>query len=229
MMERKILNKTKVFAVRIGDKYGQDVEDYIESKISNVTWIRDELPGVQLQWNKLRVMNMNIDEPVLVIDIDMFFMNDYIKAIDYPIQRGEFLTARSWWRDTWNEKYSLCGGFQKYYPSDCKYIYDEFMKDPEYWSQYYITRKITVGPVNGEQYFVEDQVNKKLHLSYLPDTWMSAMCDKNDKKELARLNTLYPDEYMYLDGFNEKLKIIVEWFLAILLIITAGSVLFYNA
>ena len=28
---------------------------------------------------------------------------------------------------------------------------------------------------------------------------------------------------------NDKLKIIVEWFLAILLIITAGSVLFYNA
>lgn len=202
------MNKTKVFAVRIGDKYGQDVEDYIESKISNVTWIRDELPGVKLQWNKLRVMNMNIDEPVLVIDIDMFFMNDYVKAIDYPIRRGEFLTARSWWKDTWNEKYSLCGGFQKYYPSDCKYIYDEFMRDPEYWSQYYITRKITVGPVNGEQYFVEDQVNKKLHLSYLPDTWMSAMCNKNDKKELARLNALYPDEYLYLDKFNEKLKII---------------------
>ena len=205
---KKNLNKTKVFAVRIGDKYGQDVEDYIESKISNVTWIRDELPGVKLQWNKLRVMNMNIDEPVLVIDIDMFFMNDYVKAIDYPIRRGEFLTARSWWKDTWNEKYSLCGGFQKYYPSDCKYIYDEFMRDPEYWSQYYITRKITVGPVNGEQYFVEDQVNKKLHLSYLPDTWMSAMCNKNDKKELARLNALYPDEYLYLDKFNEKLKII---------------------
>ena len=91
---KKNLNKTKVFAVRIGDKYGQDVEDYIESKISNVTWIRDELPGVKLQWNKLRVMNMNIDEPVLVIDIDMFFMNDYVKAIDYPIRRGEFLTAR---------------------------------------------------------------------------------------------------------------------------------------
>lgn len=202
------MNKTKVFAVRIGDKYGQDVEDYIESKISNVTWIRDELPGVQLQWNKLRVMNMNIDEPVLVIDIDMFFMNDYVKAIDYPIQRGEFLTARSWWKDTWNEKYSLCGGFQKYYPSDCKYIYDEFMKDPEYWSQYYITRKITVGPVNGEQYFVEDQVKKKLKLRYLPETWMSAMCDKNDKEELARLNTLYPDEYLYLEEFNKNLKII---------------------
>lgn len=202
------MNKTKVFAVRVREKYGQDVEDYINSKISNVTWIRDELPGIDLQWNKLRVMNMDIDEPVLVIDIDMFFMNDYIKAIDYPIQRGEFLTARSWWKDTWNENYSLCGGFQKYYPTDCKYIYDEFMKRPSYWQQYYIVRKITVGPVNGEQYFVEDQVKKKLNLKYLPETWMSAMCDKNDKKELARLNALYPDEYMYLDKFNEKLKII---------------------
>ena len=202
------MNKTKVFAVRVREKYGQDVEDYINSKISNVTWIRDELPGIDLQWNKLRVMNMDIDEPVLVIDIDMFFMNDYIKAIDYPIQRGEFLTARSWWKDTWNENYSLCGGFQKYYPTDCKYIYDEFMKRPSYWQQYYIVRKITVGPVNGEQYFVEDQVKKKLNLKYLPETWMSAMCDKNDKKELARLNALYPDEYMYLDEFNEKLKII---------------------
>lgn len=205
---KRILNKTKVFAVRVREKYGQDVEDYINSKISNVTWIRDELPGIDLQWNKLRVMNMDIDEPVLVIDIDMFFMNDYIKAIDYPIQRGEFLTARSWWKDTWNENYSLCGGFQKYYPTDCKYIYDEFMKRPSYWQQYYIVRKITVGPVNGEQYFVEDQVKKKLNLKYLPETWMSAMCDKNDKKELARLNALYPDEYMYLDKFNEKLKII---------------------
>lgn len=202
------MNKTKVFAVRVREKYGQDVEDYINSKISNVTWIRDELPGIDLQWNKLRVMNMDIDEPVLVIDIDMFFMNDYIKAIDYPIQRGEFLTARSWWKDTWNENYSLCGGFQKYYPTDCKYIYDEFMKRPSYWQQYYIIRKITVGPVNGEQYFVEDQVKKKLNLKFLPETWMSAMCDRNDKKELARLNALYPDEYMYLDEFNEKLKII---------------------
>ena len=54
------LNKTKVFAVRVRDKYGQEVEDYINSKISNVTWIRDELPGIDLQWNKLRVMTLHL-------------------------------------------------------------------------------------------------------------------------------------------------------------------------
>ena len=114
------MNKTKVFAVRVRDKYDQGVEDYINSKISNVTWIRDELPGVDLQWNKLRVMNMDIDEPVLVIDIDTFYINDYVKAIDYPIERGEFLTAKSWWKDTWNENYSLCGGF--FYDGISNYI-----------------------------------------------------------------------------------------------------------
>ena len=202
------MNKTKVFAVRVREKYGQDVEDYINSKISNVTWIRDELPGIDLQWNKLRVMNMDIDEPVLVIDIDMFFMNDYIEAIDYPIKRGEFLTAKSWWKDTWNEKYSLCGGFQKYYPKDCKYIYDEFMKRASYWQRYYITRQITIGPVNGEQYFVEDQVNKKLKLKYLPEKWVTTMCSKTDIEELAKINSRYPGEYVYLDGFHEDIKIV---------------------
>ena len=59
---------TKVFALRIGEKFGQDVEDYINSKIPNVTWIRDELDGVRLQWNKMRVMNMDIDEPVVVMN-----------------------------------------------------------------------------------------------------------------------------------------------------------------
>ena len=39
----------KIFAVRIGNKFGQDVEDYINSKLKNVTWIRDELDGVRLQ------------------------------------------------------------------------------------------------------------------------------------------------------------------------------------
>ena len=71
---------TKVFACRIGNKFGQDVEDYIESKLPNVTWIRDELDGVRLQWNKMRVMNMDIDEPVVVIDIDLEFINDYINS-----------------------------------------------------------------------------------------------------------------------------------------------------
>tara|TARA_Y100000361_G_C11160546_1_gene347036 strand:- start:3767 stop:4423 length:657 start_codon:yes stop_codon:yes gene_type:complete len=205
----------RIFAVRIGKKFGQDVEDYINSKLPNVTWIRDSLPGVNLQWNKMRVMNMDIDEPVVVIDIDLEFINDYMDAFEYPIERGEFLSAKSWWRDTARSdlSYSVNGGFFKYYPKDCKYIYDKFMKDKFYWQNYYIKNGTTVGPVNGEQYFVEDSVKEKLKLKFLPETWFCKSVKNPSKDWWARMNTLYPGDWLYLDGeYNKEIKIIHEMF-----------------
>ena len=205
----------RIFAVRIGKKFGQDVEDYINSKLPNVTWIRDSLPGVNLQWNKMRVMNMDIDEPVVVIDIDLEFINDYMDAFEYPIERGEFLSAKSWWRDTVRSdlSYSVNGGFFKYYPKDCKYIYDKFMKDKFYWQNYYIKNGTTVGPVNGEQYFVEDSVKEKLKLKFVPETWFCKSVKNPSKDWWARMNTLYPGEWLYLDGeYNKEIKIIHEMF-----------------
>ena len=205
----------RIFAVRIGKKFGQDVEDYINSKLPNVTWIRDSLPGVNLQWNKMRVMNMDIDEPVVVIDIDLEFINDYMDAFEYPIERGEFLSAKSWWRDTVRSdlSYSVNGGFFKYYPKDCKYIYDKFMKDNFYWQNYYIKNGTTVGPVNGEQYFVEDSVKEKLKLKFLPETWFCKSVKNPSKDWWARMNMLYPGDWLYLDGeYNKEIKIIHEMF-----------------
>ena len=205
----------RIFAVRIGKKFGQDVEDYINSKLPNVTWIRDSLPGVNLQWNKMRVMNMDIDEPVVVIDIDLEFINDYMDAFEYPIERGEFLSAKSWWRDTVRSdlSYSVNGGFFKYYPKDCKYIYDKFMKDKFYWQNYYIKNGTTVGPVNGEQYFVEASVKEKLKLKFLPETWFCKSVKNPSKDWWARMNTLYPGDWLYLDGeYNKEIKIIHEMF-----------------
>ena len=203
----------RIFAVRIGKKFGQDVEDYINSKLPNDTWIRDSLPGVNLQCNKMRVMNMDIDEPVVVIDIDLEFINDYMDAFEYPIERGEFLSAKSWWRDTVRSdlSYSVNGGFFKYYPKDCKYIYDKFMKDKFYWQNYYIKNGTTVGPVNGEQYFVEDSVKEKLKLKFLPETWFCKSVKNPSKDWWARMNTLYPGDWLYLDGeYNKEIKKIHE-------------------
>lgn len=200
---------TKVFAIRIGDKYGQDVEDYINSKIPNVTWIREEKDGFKLQWNRLHLMNSDIEGPILTIDIDMLFINDYMKAIEYPIERGEFLTAKSWWVDSDYLKSTLNGGFQKYYPEDCKYIYEEFAKNKEYWEEYYIKKGITIGPVNGEQFFIEHMVNKKLKLKYLPDNWVIKMDNNFTKNQLIKLNIDYNGEWAFLgDEFNSKIKIV---------------------
>ena len=200
----------RVYAVRTGDRYGPEYEDYINSKVPNVTWIREETIGKH-QWNKLIPMSLDIDEPVCVIDIDVSFINDYMDLFNYPIERGQFVATQSWYKDTEVEGYKLQGGFQKYYPKDCKYIYDKFVSDPEYWMEYYIKNGTTCGPVNGEQYFVEDSVKEKLDLRFVPAEWMTRWenLSYHDPEWLADANTHYPGEYLYLGGeFNPHVRLL---------------------
>jgi len=200
----------RVYAVRTGDRYGPEYEDYINSKVSNVTWIREETIGKH-QWNKLIPMSLDIDEPVCVIDIDVSFINDYMDLFNYPIERGQFVATQSWYKDTEVEGYKLQGGFQKYYPKDCRYIYDKFVSDPEYWMEYYIKNGTTSGPVNGEQYFVEDSVKEKLDLRFVPAEWMTRWenLSYHDPEWLTDANTRYPGEYLYLGGeFNPHVRLL---------------------
>lgn len=197
----------RVFAVRVGDKYGPHYEDYINSKIPNVTWIKKEVVGPR-QWNKLYPMSLDIDEPVVVIDIDMMFINDYMDAINYPINRGEFLAAKSWWRDTLNKNYSVQGGFQKYYPKDCKYIYDEFVSKPEYWMEYYPKQNITI-PGMGEQYFVEDMARQKLDIKHLPASWITRWQHQMTQRLVVDLNHHYSADWLHLgEKFHKEVKLI---------------------
>ena len=200
--------ETRVYAVRTGDKYGPEIEEYINSKIPNVSWIREEIIGAH-QWNKLVPMSLDIDEPVCVIDIDVSFINDYMDMINYPIERGQFVAAQSWWKDT-DKEYKLQGGFQKYYPKDCRYIFDKFMADREHWMEYYIKNGTTIGPVNGEQYFVEDSVKERLDLKFLPPEWITKWhrVAAYDTQWLLEANLAYPGEYLYLDGFNPQIRMI---------------------
>ena len=129
----------------------------------------------------------------------MNFINDYMDVINYPIQRGEFIAAQSWWKDT-DRGYKLQGGFQKYYPKDCRYIYDKFVSDPEYWMEYYIKNGTCDGPINGEQYFVEDSVNEKLKLKFLPATWITRWTRFGyyDKDFILEANLHYPGDWLFI-------------------------------
>jgi len=198
----------KILCVRVGDRYGPEYEEYLESKLPEheFIWIREEMPNVQLQWNKMVGMNLDTDECICVMDIDILLLNDYKKIFEYPVERGQFLSIHSWWKDTEFSRFTINGGFYKYYPKDCKYIYDKFMENPEYYQRKYIEEGYTTGPVNGEQHFVEDAVNEKLELIYLPSSWVCRFHDKHLKK----LNTMYKEEtgnpYMYLGEFHSDIK-----------------------
>jgi hypothetical protein len=199
-------------------------EQYIEKKLGSkyqVVWIREAFdPRIQLQWNKMLPMSLDIDEPVVVMDIDLLLVNDYEQLFDIEVKRGEFLAMPDWWGEKHRKLgWSINGGFYKYYPSDCRYIFDKFMKDPIYWQQYYIRNKTTIGPVNGEQYFVEQSVKEGLQLRLLPNEWFTRWCgDEMAQPDLytsweRHLTSLYQastgNNYIYLGGqFHEDIKLV---------------------
>ena len=213
----------KIFAVRIGDRYGPEYEQYLEAKLPEYefVWIREQIhPDVLMQWNKMSAMNSGIDEPVCVMDIDMLLVNNYKEIFEYPVKRGEFVAMPGWWRDTLKEGYSINGGFFKYYPTDCKYIYDMFMKDIDHWQNHYIKNGVTKGPINGEQYFVEDSVKEKLKLKLIPNSWVTRWCSHEiviggrDMKQwqiktTTKYRKLTGNDYIYLGGeFHEDIKLV---------------------
>lgn len=213
----------KIIAVRIGDRYGPEYETYLESKLPEYEfiWIREPIRSdVVLQWNKMYGMNLDIDEPVCVMDIDVLLVGEYKKVFEYPIKQGEFLAMPGWWRDTNKEKYKINGGFFKYYPKDCKYIYDEFMSNTDKWQRYYIDNGITNGPVNGEQYFVEDHVRQKLKLKLLPNAWFTRwMSSENNGMTEKQYRTwqynitkkycyLTGNDYLFMGNFHSDIKFI---------------------
>ena len=212
----------KLVTVRIGNKYGPEYETYLEKKLPDYEfiWVREPIQdNVQLQWNKMYGMNLDIDEPICVMDIDVLLINDYKKIFEFSIERGEFIAMPGWWRDTNQEQYKINGGFFKYYPKDVKYIYEKFMSNPGHWQTHYIKNKTTKGPVNGEQYFVEDSVRERLKLKLLPNSWFTRwttgdLINKINKTDWqTQITTKYREitgnDYIYLgDKFHNDIKMV---------------------
>ena len=94
------------------------------------------------------------------------------------------------------------------------------MSDIRGWQSYYIEAGIAKGPVNGEQYFVEDSVKERLELVTLPDAWFtrwvtdeSINYGKDMTKWQVQLTNKYRkltgNDFIYLGGeFHEDIKLV---------------------
>ena len=77
------------------------------------------------------------------------------------------------------------------------------MSDIGGWQQYYINNGVTNGPVNGEQYFVEDSVKENLDLITLPKEWFTRWVtgtDINYGKSMFKWNVQLTRKYRELTG-----------------------------
>ena len=85
----------KIIAIRIGDRYGPEYEKYLEEKLPQheFIWIRKPIrEDVLLQWNKMYGMSLDIEEPIVVMDIDVLLINNYDDLFNYPIKKGQFIS-----------------------------------------------------------------------------------------------------------------------------------------
>ena len=194
----------KIFCVRIGTKYGPEYEDYINSKLEGheVVWIREQFhPHVPLQWNKMQVFDM---------DIDKLLINDYDEVINYPCDRGDFVSIPYWWNFN-GTPFKMSGGFYKFWPSTTKHIYQKFMSDIPYYTNYYIKAGLTVGPVNGEFMFVQDSLYG-MNVKLMPDAWFTRWLSNGDAGMCGKLSDKYIEvtgnEYLYNGDFHKDIKMV---------------------
>ena len=85
----------KIIAIRIGERYGPEYEIYLEEKLPEYEfiWIRKPIrEDVLLQWNKMYAMSLDIDDPVVVMDIDVLLTNNYKELFEYPVKKGQFVS-----------------------------------------------------------------------------------------------------------------------------------------
>ena len=202
----------KVFCVRIGDKYGPQYEEYINKKLvgCDVHWIREPFhPHVPLQWNKLSVFNLDIDEPVIVMDIDKLLINDYEEIIHYPCNKGEFVSVPFWWNFD-GTSFKTSGGFYKFWPKECKNIYKKYMSDIPHWTNYYINAGLTTGPVNGEFMFVQDNLDVDLKL--MPDAWFTRWLSDSNPEGCSKISDKYIEvtgnTHLYNGEFHKDIKMV---------------------
>ena len=91
------------------------------------------------------------------------------------------------------------------------------MSDIHNWQKFYIENGTTTGPVNGEQYFVEDSVREQLDLVVLPNEWftrwvvsddvVSGSVNRWNYKMTQKYEQLTGNDYIYMGGeFHPDIK-----------------------
>lgn len=169
----------------------------------------------KLQWYKLDFFKKDFVEEsdIIVMDIDI----DIVGNVDFLFDdyEGFVGTNRWWWRwreDKYNIPIALSGTVYKFKNGEHQYVVDEFEKDIPYWEEYFIKNEITVGPVNGEQHFVQHMLlENKASYTHFPTRYIIKW-NENDIAAQSKLEADYwkhtGNRYIEADGWNPDVRII---------------------
>jgi len=163
-------------------------------------------------WHKLKFFSpqfayQNPNDDIIIMDIDQVIVNNIDELLSWPIKEKELLTYGQWW----NSKLKINGGFYKFKSGSLKFIWDDFIKNPEYWQLHYYNTGDVHFKYYGEQNYVNWKTQEqKVNVITTPENWLATYTD-NYKKNLE-LNKMYSKkfntDYMILDQINKYIKAI---------------------
>jgi hypothetical protein len=167
---------------------------------------------IKKHWHKLKFFSPQFGgqkpgDDIIIMDIDQVIVGNVDELLRYSVKENELLTYGQWW----DSKLKINGGFYKFKSGSLKSIWDDFIKNPNYWQLHYYNNGDVHTKYYGEQNYVNWKVQEhKIKLTLTPKEWLCKYTD--DFKQNFELNKTYMQkfntDYMILDNVNEKIKVV---------------------
>ena len=145
-----------------------------EPFIKNYVYIQSDI-DIHEHWAKTYFFDPNLiqakkDDETIIMDIDMFWMNNPSEVITYPVESGQFVSIPRWWELEQVEEYPISGNFYKFKSHDFPHVASIYRKHHAYFRKHYYEKGLVEEPKLGEQHFVYDMM-KHADIKLQPAEW----------------------------------------------------------
>jgi len=171
---------------------------------------------IKLHWHKLAFFSplfggQNPGDDIIIMDIDQVVVSDITDMINYPVEEGELISIERWWNLGDRLAPRLNGGFYKFKSGSLKCVWDNFVRNIEYWQTHFYYEGIVHYKYYGEQNFVQhicQREGKKITL--MPGEWIGKWTQDSvrNMKYNIKYGEVFNDDYMIMDQPNPRLKLI---------------------
>ena len=110
------------------------------------------------------------EDETIIVDIDMFWMNDPSRVINFPIEHNQFASMPRWWSSSQVNSYPISGNYYKFKSHDFKHVASIYKSHHQYFRKYYWEKGLVERPDLGEQHFVYDMI-KDADIKLQPAEW----------------------------------------------------------
>jgi len=167
---------------------------------------------IKKHWHKLKFFSPQFahqqpGDDIIIMDIDQIIVNNVDELLNWPVSENELVTYGQWW----NSNLKINGGFYKFKSGSLKCIWDDFIKNVEFWQLNYYRKGIVHTKYYGEQNYVNWKVQEhKIKLTLTPEKWLGRYTE-DYKKNVSfnkQYSTLFNTDYMILDEPYKYIKMV---------------------